>query len=78
MTVISADSEASRLMMEKAAKNYATIIELVDLDRREVIASRTFDPERLFPMSDDLVQARRLDADGVITFDVYRLQLRER
>jgi hypothetical protein len=78
VTGMRANSEASRLMLEKTAKNVATVVELIDLERRQVIASQTFDPGNYVHLDGDLVQIRRLNADGVITFDVYRLQLRER
>jgi hypothetical protein len=59
------------------SRNRATVIELVDVERRTVMASRRLDGLSYFLIDHDLVAQQKEDADGVITFDMFRLKLRE-
>ena len=72
------NSEASRASIARNVTNMATVIDLLDLDRGQLIATRTFDAETYLPLDGELLQLRRLSPDGIISFDIYRLTLTER
>jgi hypothetical protein len=76
--VVPRNSQASRDRASAVARNTATVVELVDLQRGQVVASRRFEGEVFTPVDGEFFSVRRHDANGVTTFDVYRVVFRER
>jgi hypothetical protein len=60
-------------MMQATARNTSTVVDIIDPARRELLATATFEEARYASIGGDLFAVRRIDADGVITADVYRL-----
>ncbi len=72
------NTEGSRDRLVKMARNTATVLELIDLDRGQVIASKSFDATKYESVGGEIFSVRRIDRDGITTFDIFRLQFRER
>ena len=56
----------------------STVIEMIDVERGVVLASRRFEREIYSFIDSEYVARQREDATGFVTWDIYRLELRER
>jgi hypothetical protein len=56
----------------------STVIEMIDVERGVVIASRKFEREIYYFIDSEYVARQKQDATGFVTWDIYRLELRER
>jgi hypothetical protein len=72
-TVVRANSPASTALMLATARNNSTVVDIIDPARRQLLASVTFEEELYTSIGGGLFAVRRINTDGVITFDVYRL-----
>jgi hypothetical protein len=56
----------------------STVIELLDVERGTILASRKFEREVYHFVDGDHVVRQRQDAAGLVSWDIYRIHLRER
>ena len=56
----------------------STVIDVIDLRRRVVLTSRRFEKEVYTFLDHDHVVRQRESAEGIFSFDVYRIEVRER
>lgn len=72
------NSDASRELIAQNARNYNTVVDVIDPSGRQLISSTTIEGEMFLHLHDDLFQVRRVTADGIVVYDIYRLLLRDR
>jgi hypothetical protein len=53
-----------------------TFIDIIDLSRRAIVATARFREQSLQPMGRNLAYSRRVDADGIVHVDIWRLVVR--
>ena len=59
-------------------QNLSTVIDIIDSDRGTLLASRRFENEIYLFLDGDHVYRQKADAAGIISFDIFRISLRER
>jgi hypothetical protein len=74
--MVRANSPAMTEMLRTRDRNVATVVDLLDPDRQQVVASARFEGMNQQHLDGDLFQVLRVAADDAIVIDIYRLVIR--
>jgi hypothetical protein len=66
-----ADRNPAAAMQEE----FDTFIDVIDLAKRAVVATGQFSAQSLTPIAPGIVYSRRFDADGIVCYDIWRVDV---